>query len=472
MNQYNDNYDIEISLKNMLLNILIRWRIVLVISFLFAIVLGSYKLYSGIQSFNDDAKRINQEKSYQDAMKGYEKNKEDLETEIRNITTRIEQQKVYNENSILMQIDPYNKIKATKGYYISTDYMIMPDMTYQNTDITDSIIQAYINTSVNGEMYDFILDQLSYDMDIRYLKELIDISADYNTNIIYVQVIHKDYEYCEEIYEYVISYFEQTNNMITKALGVHKITGIYEAIQSNIDTNLNNIQNNNILAVTNYENSLKEKQNALNALVVPINSVISKSVIVKSGIKYALVGCILGAFMTAAVLVSYYLISDKLLNERDLRPRYNMKILGFIENSQKKRLFEFVDRLIARMQGYGRNRISEEETIHRIAANLKAIYELNDLNKADIMITGTIEADQIKRIGELLAKDLKGTSYNIYSGANINYSACTIDQLKSCDAVVLVEKVGSSTYTEITRQLECIYDLGKNIIGAILLRDA
>lgn len=469
MNSHEENYEKEVTIKELLFPVLKRWRRVIVVSVLFAILLGGYRFYTGLSEMNDVATRNSREAAYQDELAAYNNSKETLESEISYLELNYERQRVYNDNSVLMQIDPFHEYIAIKNYYLSTDAKSMEDMTYQGLEPTNSIIQAYLYSTVNGGLYDYIREQLSYDMELQYLKELITIEADYTTKTISLQVVHKDYDHCQEIYKLVTSYFDQLKDSITETVGEHRITFISESIQSAIDIDLDNTQKNNILALANYENSLKEKQNALNSLSSPVHAVDSNDMIIKSTIKYAGVGFVLGMFLTAGILLFGFLTSNKLLDAKDLRPRYNLRVLGNIEKPKKKRVFGSVDRFISRLEGTKNILISESEAAKRIASNLKAICELEKIPAGSIVVTGTIDFDEIKDICNKLDEHMKTSSYKLVPGDNISYSADTILKAKEGTGVLVVEKLNSSTYPEITKQLETIRDLEKNVLGFILI---
>jgi capsular polysaccharide biosynthesis protein len=469
MDKYEDNYEKEIALKDLFFKLLYNWRKIFVVSLIFAVLIGGYKYLSGMRSFSNQATVKSQEEAFQTAQEVYNSNKVALENDIKNITTGMKRQKDYNENSVLMQIDPFNEKVASKSFNVSTDYKIMPDKTYQNIDTTKSVTKAYLAAAQNGDMYNYIMDNLSFDIELRYLKELISISNDEDTNIINIKVIHSDSKACEEIFNLVLDYFDQLKSTITAAVGEHTLTGIDESMQSVVDIDLDTKQKTNLDTSTTYEKNLIEKQNQLNALVAPVRPVISKSIIMKSTIKYAIVGFILGAFLITCILLFTILTSDKLLNAKDLRSRYNIRVLGILEKNKKKRLFMAVDKLISRLEGNSNHQIGETEVIKRISSNLKAICELNNIDNGSIFFTGTIKQNLIKELCEKVQMELKDTSYQLLSGANISYSADTIDLMKSCKTIVIVEEIGTSTYTEFTKQLECIDDLGKNVVGIILV---
>lgn len=97
-----------------------------------------------------------------------------------------------------MKIDPLRENIMTAEFYLAYDYQIMPDMAYQNVDLSDRILKSYNTYMTNGELYTYILDNLSYELELRYLKEILSLSVDYGNNMIYVSLRHKDAASCQE----------------------------------------------------------------------------------------------------------------------------------------------------------------------------------------------------------------------------------------------------------------------------------
>ncbi len=462
-----ETYEKEMDFKELLFRILFSWRIIIITSLVLAILLGGYR-YKSLHSLYNSAALKTQEESYNKALATYETNKNSILSEINNLQNSINQQKDYNENSLLMQIDPMNKQVYCLNYYIDTNYKINPELSYQNVDKADSIISAYFNYSSNGDLNNYVVENLSSDIKPKYLQEILMVTPDYDRHMLSIQVTHKDERISKEIIILVKEYFEKAYDRINELIGKHELKIFDEAMISDIDFVLKETQRVNLQLVTDYENRVIERNNALNILVQPTMSTTSKSVIIKSAIKYAFLGIAIGIILISFILLFSYLLSDKMFNATEIRKRYNLRILGTIKKVEK-RLFGFVDQWLSYFEGSNTFKTNEDEELKYISANIKSIVKVEDKQTYNIMLTGTTKFEKIEEICKKLNKTLNNNSINLVCGANICYNAETIEQICECNAVVIIEEIKKSTYNNISNELTNIKDLGKNIIGIVLI---
>ena len=93
--EQNNKYQEEIDLKDLIYAVFKRWRSVLVIGIMVAILLSAYKGIPMIKAINDPNVLSENKKAYEDAKKLYLKTKERLEKEIKNIKNDIEKKENY-----------------------------------------------------------------------------------------------------------------------------------------------------------------------------------------------------------------------------------------------------------------------------------------------------------------------------------------------------------------------------------------
>ena len=98
-----------------------------------------------------------------------------------------------------MKINPYREYNASLQLYVATDYQIVPELTYQDIDLSNRILRSYITYMVNGDMYQYILEHLSEPVELRYLKEVLTIAPDYDNRMVTLNVREVDAQGCEEI---------------------------------------------------------------------------------------------------------------------------------------------------------------------------------------------------------------------------------------------------------------------------------
>lgn len=460
-------YEKEFNLNTLLFHILVKWRIIIVSCVLFMVILGIYKFNSEIGYINNpEAMKIN-DKANQEAITAYKEDRDELVSDIEKLEVKIDRQKEYNDNSILMKLDPYNVYKATGSYYITSEN---GNSTAQNhdTNLRKSIIKAYENLVVNGDMCKYISDRLSFNLDKKYLMELITVTADYDSNTLFIQVLFNEEDKCNELFGLVTDYIDGLKSNIIETITDYEITEMNISHQTVIDINYDSIQSSNINALQGYKDRLLKNNNTLKAFPAPPNTLVTIKTLIRDTLVFMAIGFLLGGFAAVAFIIFMNMISDKVIDFKDLYFRFNLRILGSINKPHKKRIFRSVDRLIAKIIG-GNKQPGDDEAVKIITMNVKAICELNNIVKGNILVTGTISSEKIRKVQQLLAANLKEPAYQFVSSDNISYNADTIEQMKNCDAVIITEEAGSSSFTEISKQMVYLNNYEKTILGVILM---
>ncbi|MDE7326639.1 MAG: hypothetical protein K2N63_10230, partial [Lachnospiraceae bacterium] len=161
------NYEQEINIGKMFYRILRDWRKIFLAAILIAVVagVGNFAL-KRIKTANTEYTR-KAEENFMRELAAFEATGETLLREIANLEeTRIERES-YNADSILMKINPYREFNASLQLYVATDYQIVPELTYQNIDLSNRILRSYLTYMSNGDMYQYILEHLSQPMELR-----------------------------------------------------------------------------------------------------------------------------------------------------------------------------------------------------------------------------------------------------------------------------------------------------------------
>jgi len=195
----NDSYEQEIDLKWLIYRVLRSWRALVVWAIVIAFV-------AGLGSFGFKMIKLQDPEYVAEAQLEFEREHaswvatgENFEARYANIEEAKQEQLEYNEKSVLMQIDPLREFHASLELYVNYDYQIMPDMAYQNIDLSDRILKAYATYMTNGELHQYIIDNVSFDIERRYLSEIFSTSVDYGNNMISVSVRQQSAEYCRKL---------------------------------------------------------------------------------------------------------------------------------------------------------------------------------------------------------------------------------------------------------------------------------
>ena len=453
MDSINNTYEQEIDLKDLMFAVLHKWRGILLAAVVLGLVLGGYKAYSTYQNQNDPETVQTAEETYETELKAYEKEKEAHEREIENLTTDIANQEEYLEKSILMNISPYDVWEAKVDMFVKTDYQILPDMVYQNIDYTSTILQTYQSVLTSTEFLKDIADQA--DTETRYLKELVTVTV--TDNLISVQVRHESRAKAQAVLDSVLEGMEANQARITESIGYHTISEVNRSIGSIVDQTLADSQRTASDRLVTLSDNLETTQTELEELEEPEKAASSAKAAVTSGVKYAVLGGVLGAFVVVFFICVAFLMSSKVYSAKELRSRFQLKVLGNLASGKPARGIDgWLNRLEGRVMG------TADQEYSLIAANVRNYSE----NIGTLLVTGTVSDGLIMQVAQRLEKELDGL--RVISGSNMMQDAATLKKLPECDAVVLVEQCRVSVGDEIRLELEKVQDMQKAVIGCVV----
>ena len=103
-----EQYEQEIDLKDLMFAVLHKWRPVILVAVVLAMLLGGAKGAMTYRQQNDPEVSKETREKYQEELDLYEKNKETAEREIENLKTDIANQQEYLDKSIWINMSPYD----------------------------------------------------------------------------------------------------------------------------------------------------------------------------------------------------------------------------------------------------------------------------------------------------------------------------------------------------------------------------
>ena len=371
----------------------------------------------------------------------------------------------------------------------------MPELTYQDIDLSNRILRSYITYMVNGDMYQYILEHLSEPVELRYLKEVLTIAPDYDNRMVTLNVREVDAQGCEEILALALEGILAKRPGIVAAIGEHELNTVNQAVYEAVNLELDEWQKANIQYVTGLSIKLQEKAEEYARWEQSVEPQKEYTIvrIIKDSIKKFILAFLVGAVLAAAFIAFRYIMSDKLEDAGELKNRFGIRVIAQIPKVHKKRVWVGFDRLFARMGGltlYERDALTlKRVAAQSVKAELKALAissgMAGKITKEESVINGEGDVDMGQRVKEkviaftgnvaeremkeLLAEMKWENSYTIKCLPNILGNPSAVSEVMSADYVVLVEKQEESCYTQITRELEALFAWNKKVLGFIVI---
>jgi len=449
-----NGYESEIDLKDLLFHILYKWRILLIAGLIGSILLGGYKFFCNTREARGEEGKCKEIREYEIALAEYELNKANYERSISDYQKWIEQQETYMKKSVLMQVNPYDKPTASADVFVkldNTEWSDLPDNI--NLDPTDSLILVYTSNFLSTIDWEPI-EKLT-GVEALYLKELLWVTTDYNSNTFTVGIVYRDGATAQQILDIIMGQVITRYQSMDMDINRHTISVVNQALTHSIDSTLADLQKSNADTLAYYEQIIIDYRKNLESLEAPVKP--------HSVRKYLVVGFAAGIFLVAVCYGLAYLLGGKLHSEKELRERYGYRLLGIVSPVEKNGLFQWVDRLLKRLEGAERQ-ATGDEAYQLVAINLTNLVGKNK----NIVTTGTIDISKLQKLTESVAASLKEVTLSV--AENVNMTAETLKRLPEYDAVILVEEKDKSSLAEIQKEQETITALNKPILGYVLLR--
>ena len=450
-------YEQEINLKDLMFAVLYRWRPIILTAVALALLLGGWRAFSVYRSQNTGAAAQAAYEEYERAVELYEQGKESGERELDSLTERITEQQEYLEKSVLMNISPYNVWEAEELLFLDTDYRIMPGMTYQNPDYTDTLLQAYQTALTNMSFLSKVEKETGIEK--RYLKELVTLTT--KSRLLSIRVRSGDKETTESIMNEMMKGIREAEKKLQSSIGDHTISEVSSSSDTLIDLTLLDTQKAQNDQLVTLNDRLAAKKDELDKMEEPKAPAASVAGALKSGIKYAVLGGALGAFLVVFLVCVVFLMSDRLYLGKGLKERFRIPVLGAIPAAGRKQ--KGVDGLLARMEGRATDDGTGKEGVYDlIAAGISGSVDAS----AALLVAGTALEEEIEETARQLS--IKLPDRQVISGGNLLKNADMLRKLQECGAVVFVERCGHSTYENVGLELEKAAGLKKQVVGFVV----
>ena len=457
------NHDFQekvITLGDMLFAVLYQWKKWLLAAVILGLAIGGFKGVSAWRTATDETVHAEQEQDYQSALVSYENTKNLLEHTIEQSGQGMKNQEEYLKNSVLMKLDYRNVYTTTVSLYISTDYQILPGMTYQSPDPTPTIAAAYQTALLDSHLWEGIAQQVN--METRFLRELVTVTQPkdiYTTLTVTVQ--HETAEKVTKIVELLVSQLYEVQKEVAASAGTHTLKTAVGAVGTTVDTTLATRQDTENELFNHYKEDLKKAKQELADLKEPTNTVVTTKSAIVDFVKWGTLGGIAGALVVILVLCVLFALSDKVYSATALETNFGFRCLGTLAAGEQK--YSRLTRWLRKKEG----RV-EENTPESEALLASCVQQYCTPGKT-LMISGGADASLIEAQADLLRRKLP--DLQIVCAGSLLRDGAAMQQLAACDGVVLVEACGCSTYAKINRELAFIRDAGKTMIGFIAIEN-
>lgn len=471
----------EIDLRQLVILIMMQWRIITCAT-LICMTLGAFFVFnrSGIAINHQDTDRnmgYNYDESYEYKLSLYRKLKIYYESELKKHLMQAENEKIYIENSIRMQIDPLNQAVGIINVFISDASELKdPIAPYLEKVRSDAfwrpLVEKYsIEPKYFREMCTIELGEHSVNSRRTVPVTLPDrkradqglamnVHLPNNRQIVQVAISMPDKNMTEEALSLLTGMFDSKNG--TQLLQKY----VYE----HVNPDLAHFQQETYSQQAQYYNELQTMYNNYGSLTEPQKMARpgARKAAGNSGkralLKGAVLGGLAGAGATAILLVLPLLLSGRLLSYSELFDRYPLNCLAvFPPQSTRGHMFA-VDRLLLQWRDNSRFcRLDWAERFDIAVENIRIHVAAGDR----VLLLGTIALPRIQEIQVGLADRL--ASCTVQAWCFVDQQLASLHEIDQYEHIIMVEEVGISKFRDIENEIQTIQERGKHIVGCIII---
>lgn len=505
----------EINLFDLIVEILLRWRMFIVWMLCGAVLLGGFSYIRTWQSANtqaaqvEEAKRKLEEETSEDVQAEQDSVDPELvrwaagllsDTQLCNVENVVSYEKLYlnqrayQKQSVLMQLDADNIYQAEITYYVLSESM---EKSY-------SIEKAYEDIVQGGELVQYVADQLN--MFSSVVSEVITLRSserdwnDERDTIINLEardgftlvIKHYDEQACQEIAQAVLRFVEGKYREMVQAFGEYEITAINQSFAIISDQNIASYQKYVLDDIMSMQETIEKRKtgfsdnewqyydimtngeitglDSLGTVLQSPDAIVRRGVTVTPGVsvKYIALGMIFAVFCYTFYIFIVFIFNTKIRTTESLQQLYSIPQLGLIpDGGKKKKFMGVIDEWILSLKNWNKRKFSEEEAIKLASVAVKLNVEREALNS--VYLIGCDLKDRTVFVCEQLIESLERDNIQVSVLNNVLYDAQAMSNLENAKGVVLVERVGSTLYDEINQELELLNRQGIKVLGGIIV---
>ncbi|HQC35500.1 MAG TPA: hypothetical protein PL035_00260 [Bacillota bacterium] len=456
----------EIDLRIVIYKTLRRWRRIVLFGIAAAVVLGLYATAKNLIIINDEEKLTAERVAFEIEHGNWEATETILRNQMESIKESQARQEEYNAKSMLMKIDPLMEYVGNMSLYIDSEFMINPELSYQNIDFTQRLLAAYQGYMSGGEMYEYLLERTDMVGELKYLEEILSFYTDSATASINVTVRGRSEEEVREIFELIKDGIGDKHEEFNRSISGHSYTLLNESVYSQVNFELDDIQKKNREYIVECNQTFRDVQLELEKWGAEGEPSFEYTgfEIVKNIIKMCLIGGLAGVFAGCAWYAMRYVVTGK-LSGNDIWKIQGINFLGSVHPDPVKsgRLGVSIDRLIVRICGM-RPKVSYEESCKLVSANIKALAERLDIKR--LAAVGAVEEGIVRDIIALVS----GGDFSMEYVGDILGGSDAVNALSAYDDIIMFAQEDVTSIDSILRHKDLASYWGKNMVGAVSVR--
>ena len=466
----------EISLIDLLVEILLHWRMFIIWMVVGAVLLGAF---SYVRSGNAaQQQQVEMEKTEQAPEEWL------TEEEIQNASYVAAYERAYLSKEEYFAESPLMKMDA--NHIFMGEAIIAVEA--QDRQVGCDIEKVYEGIGQGGALISEIAEEFGIETagvgETIFLNSLttenITSQKAEGTNSFKIVVMDSEEDRCQAILEAAVSFLKERQPDIESALGEHKLVIVDKSFGEVSNTAVAEQQQRVLNDIALMKKTLSDEKEKLSDAERQYYNVLTSgekteeeaipetAPVTGVSIKYVILGMVMAAFLYAFILFMIYIFTAKVRSTDNLQELYNIPQLGMIPaGKDHKKTFGFVDKWILALRDHNKRQFTSEEALGLASVAIKMSAGKESLS--EICLVGCGLKERSLDVCEKIKAQLREENIHVDILNNVLYDVQAMGELEKAKGAVLVEGAGSTLYQEITGELEILNRQGIKVLGGILV---
>lgn len=437
-----------ISIADLLAVLIRKGKRIILAGVVVAVLLGAFKGFSTWRNLNN-------EESFDLQQFEYEKELQKLEHIIETATENADKTQEYIDNSLWMQVNPYNKHEAKIYVKISgldesalnitfgvtetpIDYM-METVTTQYRILWSA---ADLPSKLEVPVYEGVMD--------KYVRELISVGT-LDTGVLVITAIGNSEAEAKELADAAYRLLLNMQETVVKNSYNHSIEYFEYTVKNQIDEDMARAQSAKYDQIAGYNDTIIEAENEIRGLSAPDS-------IFAAVIKTMIIGGIVGAILACVWYCCEVLLRGKLQSSAHGERTLNIPFIGSI--APHKGLLCRISSILSGERVWN----DESQALAYIAETVKI-----RLSNKQILLVSSLRMEKYAEAAQKLQATLTADGTQVLCAGDFSHNPDAVAMMGKCDAVMLMEVVDKTKLDEASNILQFAKECEKPVIGFVTL---
>ena len=287
----------DIRMKDLFTHFLRRWKSILTVTVLCALVLGGWQYFS-VKKVHDAGEKTKEEARYEDELATYQVNLKNAQDDVEGCTNLWKSRVNYRDNSLLMNLNPEDLWIGEKKY-------LMKDVSGNVQDV----LEAYTGAMTADHEVTALQEAFGTE-NAGYAREVVSVAADPETRSLMVKVWASEEERAKKELVYVSGKIVEAEQ-IAQGIGSHTLQALNEGVAKGVYPEL-------LTRQRDLANEIAEDEDTITRAKRMLNNVKETKPFEPGDpvVRWAVTGGVLGFLLMIAIYLTTFLRKNRITGTR------------------------------------------------------------------------------------------------------------------------------------------------------------